>query len=414
MRWICPGTVKPPSASFLTGFRVLAPKVSVLLPTHNRADVLGYAIRSVLSQSMPDLELLIVGDGCTDGTRDVVAQFDDPRITWFDLPKAPLSGYANRNVVLRQAKGFFVAYAQHDDLWFPDHLELLLGTIVRADAEWAYSRPVWIGPDGTACPSAVDLTVDEQLTRFMEVENDIPSSCVIHLRSALDRVGYWPEDRPVLADWVCWHRIISTAVRPGVGYCPMPTNLHFRAAWRDFDSSMERAWRPLAQMPGWPPVLACPPAGEPEQAVFWRAMTGQPDWASRFRDATRTVLDRMAWTAIRDLLPVIEREAALASAAQAESHRATLLQQANDAALTRLTVAEAERGAALACVSELQQALDAAVTKLAQAGAEREAALAAAQASDRERAALRAIADSRIWRATGPLRDAVDAVKRVI
>lgn len=115
------------------------PLVSILLPTHNRADVLGYAIQSVLSQSMGDFELLIVGDGCTDATGDVVGRFDDSRVKWFDLPKAPLSGYANRNIVLRQARGEVVAYAQHDDLWFPDHIELLLNALARAESEWAYS-----------------------------------------------------------------------------------------------------------------------------------------------------------------------------------------------------------------------------------------------------------------------------------
>ena len=465
MHWTCPGTAKQPSASFPTGFRVAAPRVSVLLPTHNRADVLGYAIRSVLSQSISDLELLIVGDGCTDGTREVVGRFDDARITWFDLPKAPLSGYANRNVVLRQATGSVVAYAQHDDLWFPDHLELLLDTLARADAEWAYSRPIWIGPDGTVCPSAVDLTDRGQLSRFLNVENDIPSSCVIHFRSALHRIGYWPEDQAHIADWLCWQRILTTAVKPGLGYCPIPTNLHFRAAWRDTDSRVERAWRPIAQAPGWPPVLTHPPAGEPEQAVFWRAMTEQTGWISQFRDATRTILDRMAWTAIRDLLPRMEHEQAARTAAEAEANRAraetldaraTLrqtearlqsqgevalfsiaeaesqrdtalaatarLRQVSEDDLARLAVAEAQRAAAAAArIAQLQQAQDAALSSFAQAEAEREAALAEARhwaavaaASDRDRAALQRIADSTIWRATRPLRVAVDAVKRMV
>jgi len=106
----------------------MAPRFSVLLTTHNRANLLRYAISSVLSQTEGDFELLIVGDGCTDNSSAIVAAFNDSRIRWFDLPKAPYFGYANRNVVLRQASGEYIAFVTDDDLVFPDHLALLAAT----------------------------------------------------------------------------------------------------------------------------------------------------------------------------------------------------------------------------------------------------------------------------------------------
>src|SRR5262249_10912323 len=157
----------------------------------------GYAIRSVLWQTEADLELLIVGDGCGDDTRSVIRSFHDPRIRSFDFPKAPLSGYANRNRVLRQARGRYVAYAQDDDIWFPDHLSQLITAIESARTEWCYSRPLWCTPEGVFVPFAVNLKNADELDWFFNSQNHIPSCCVLHTRIALERVGFWPEDIPM-------------------------------------------------------------------------------------------------------------------------------------------------------------------------------------------------------------------------
>jgi glycosyltransferase involved in cell wall biosynthesis len=115
----------------------MAPRISVLIPTHNRSRLLRLAMSSVLTQTERDIEILVVGDGCTDDTADVVASFADARIHWLDLPKASYFGYANRNVALRQATGSYIAFLTDDDLLLPDHLALLASTLEESDAEWA-------------------------------------------------------------------------------------------------------------------------------------------------------------------------------------------------------------------------------------------------------------------------------------
>jgi glycosyltransferase involved in cell wall biosynthesis len=187
----------------------MAPRFSVLLPTHNRADLLGLAIKSVLWQTEPDFELLIVGDGCTDNSAEVVAGFNDPRIRWFDLPKAPYFGYANRNVALREARGDLIAFMAHDDLLFPDHLTVLADSFRHETVEWAYSRPLWVSTDGMVLPFAVNLTHPDELHHFLTLANSIPAACVMHRRSCFETYGYWPEDIASAADWRFWIRIIE-------------------------------------------------------------------------------------------------------------------------------------------------------------------------------------------------------------
>jgi glycosyltransferase involved in cell wall biosynthesis len=277
------------------------PRVTILLPTHNRADVLGYAIRSALWQTEQDFELLIVGDGCTDETGEVVAGFPDPRIRWFDLPKAPLSGYANRNIALRLARGRYVTYAQHDDIMLPDHIERLVEALEAAGADWAYSRPLWCVSSGFMLPFFINLTHQDELAHYLGVENHIPSCCVLHRRDALERVGYWPEDIAAMADWICWRRMIETSTSRNAGYCPLSTALHFRAIWKTRDVPATEWLEQAARLaPWWPAACKLPiPPGLTEQQVFFDALASDPAaWAARLRAGIAAIADRLSWGGI--------------------------------------------------------------------------------------------------------------------
>lgn len=97
------------------------PGVSVILPTYNRAHTLATAIESVLAQTYENLELIVVDDGSTDGTPDLIGTIDDPRLIY--LHYQPNRGAAHaRNVGLGAARGEFVAFQDSDDLWHPDKL----------------------------------------------------------------------------------------------------------------------------------------------------------------------------------------------------------------------------------------------------------------------------------------------------
>jgi hypothetical protein len=280
---------------------VNSPRFSVVLPTHNRANLVGFAIRSVLSQTDADFELLVVGDGCTDGTAAVVQGFADPRIRWLDLPKAPGFGYQNRNVALRQAQGEFVACMTDDDLMLPDHL-LQLQRVFKDDAiEWAYSRPLWVSRDGVIIPVCTNLTNDEELERMKAVELFIPSSCIMYRRTCHDRYGMWPEHLKSDGDRDLWARMLKPGADRNHALLPIPTTFHFHAKWRR-EESLE-SWpttgnflRLARTSAWWPQCLKMRTLPDvPEQAILFEAIErGGEAWIAEIRWALDRVIERTA------------------------------------------------------------------------------------------------------------------------
>ena len=133
-----------------------APRVTVIIPTYNWSNVLPYSIGSVLRQSFTDFELLVVGDGCTDDSEQVVTAIADPRVRWINLPVNSGHQSAPNNEGLLQARGSIIAYLGHDDLWLPHHLEVMVAAI-DAGADVAHSIVHMIDAEGNILPPARGL-----------------------------------------------------------------------------------------------------------------------------------------------------------------------------------------------------------------------------------------------------------------
>lgn len=104
------------------------PAISVILPTYNRAGRLARSVGSVLHQTFTDFELLVVDDGSTDDTRDVVEAFDDPRIRY--IPRSRNGGVAaTRNTGIEAARGQLLAFQDSDDEWLLGKLEAQIETL---------------------------------------------------------------------------------------------------------------------------------------------------------------------------------------------------------------------------------------------------------------------------------------------
>ncbi|MFA5516692.1 MAG: glycosyltransferase family 2 protein [Desulfuromonadales bacterium] len=148
------------SAPYIEAFTKEEPLISVCVATYNRGRLLAErSVRSILNQTYKNLELIVVGDGCTDDTPDLMAEIKDNRVRFINLeqrgsyPENPffrwmVAGTTPVAHALGMARGDFVTHLDDDDEFMPDRLEKLLRFIreARADILW---HPFWgEGADG--------------------------------------------------------------------------------------------------------------------------------------------------------------------------------------------------------------------------------------------------------------------------
>ena len=102
-----------------------SPYFSVVLTTYGRGEHIRPTIESVLRQTYSDFELIVVGDGCTDETEEVVRSFGSRPVSWYNLEQNSGSQSFPNNLGIKNAAGKWIAYLGHDDIWSPNHLAAL-------------------------------------------------------------------------------------------------------------------------------------------------------------------------------------------------------------------------------------------------------------------------------------------------
>lgn len=136
---------------------------SIIMPSYNTAKFISETIESVLAQTYPNWELIIVDDCSTDDTDAVVCPYlVDDRIRYIKNEKN--SGAAvSRNRALREAKGKWVAFLDSDDLWFPEKLEKQISFMKKNDYHFSYTNYIEI--DETTNPNGRSVTGPKKVTR---------------------------------------------------------------------------------------------------------------------------------------------------------------------------------------------------------------------------------------------------------
>jgi glycosyltransferase involved in cell wall biosynthesis len=187
-----------------------APRVSVLIGCWNNSDTLGTAIDSILGQTLEDLELIVVDDGSTDRTPDLVDAISDTRVRYLPLDHMGISRSLNRGLLAARAP--IVAVQDADDWSLPRRLEKELAVLdARPEVAVVGGRMREVGPDGEELRPRTRFAAGEvngALLRF----NPIPNSCAAFRREpALALGGYDPRYRYAM-DHDLWLRLTDDHV----------------------------------------------------------------------------------------------------------------------------------------------------------------------------------------------------------
>jgi glycosyltransferase involved in cell wall biosynthesis len=211
------------------------PSVSVIIPTCNRAGLVGTAIRSALDQTFRDLEVIAVDDASDDGTAEVLARIVDPRLR-FLRQKIRQGAPAARNAGIRSSSGEFVAFLDDDDEWLPEKLEAQVALFRRVGPEVGVVYSSYVVVDRQT-GRVVGRKVAERrgdLARDLLERNYVGStSCVLARRGALERAGLWDERMPSFQDYDLWIRLSRDCRFDFVERDLLKYYVHAKKIWTD-------------------------------------------------------------------------------------------------------------------------------------------------------------------------------------
>jgi glycosyltransferase involved in cell wall biosynthesis len=183
--------------------------VSVVIPTHNRASLLGRSIKSVLGQTYKDFEIIVVDDASTDNTEEVVQSIRDPRIRYLRHEKNR-GGSAARNTGIRAAWGQYIAFQDSDDEWLPEKLEKQMEVLAAAPPEVGivYTAFWRIRSDNKEYIPGPEIQLKEgRVHRELLKGNFVTTQAVLVKRECFQKAGMFDETLPRFQDWELFIRM---------------------------------------------------------------------------------------------------------------------------------------------------------------------------------------------------------------
>jgi glycosyltransferase involved in cell wall biosynthesis len=178
-------------------------EVAAIIPAYNSAHWLRPCIESILGQTYPITEIIVIDDGSQDNTREVVESYGNA-VRYYWRPNGGLS--AARNTGVEQTTSPWIAFLDADDRWTPRKIELQVRALeANPQAVLCYTRMVLVSPDGAQ--QVGELTPPDRLWPILRYANQITPSTVVMSRDAFLKAGRFDEELKACEDWDLWFRL---------------------------------------------------------------------------------------------------------------------------------------------------------------------------------------------------------------
>jgi glycosyltransferase involved in cell wall biosynthesis len=194
--------------------------ISVVIPAFNASKHIAETIHSVLRQTLPADEVLVIDDGSTDNTGAIAASFGSP-VRVVRTPNSKLPAARNRGV--QEAKGEWIAFVDADDLWEDNKLERQTQELsLHPEADLCYTGRILLveSPGSTVLRDVIKVPPAGAIAEEMLHTNKFPPSCVVIRRSTFLAVGGHDTSFTYVEDWDLWLRLLKAGVK--FVDCPEP------------------------------------------------------------------------------------------------------------------------------------------------------------------------------------------------
>ncbi|HAJ80723.1 MAG TPA: hypothetical protein DCO75_13240 [Fibrobacteres bacterium] len=186
------------------------PVVSVIVPTQNRPAMLKRAITSILTQTYPDFEIIVINDG-GGNIQEMINQLNVKNNIRYIHHEISKGRSAARNSGIKAAQGKYIAYLDDDDWYFPNHLSVLVNFMesnkVKAAYTDAYRAVEYLENNTYVIKQHQLLYSNDFAINKLLVQNLFPNLCVMHEKTCIDETGLFDETLETHEDWEMWLRI---------------------------------------------------------------------------------------------------------------------------------------------------------------------------------------------------------------